>query len=579
MDPKLFPPTDAAEQESIAVLLNLIDHQYIKADIQHRSNYPNIDGNVAVVDDQNVPIAKLEVQVKKIGDNQTKYSCPSTLVTYSQFSTLLPVLLICVDTTNKRAFWKHIFPSMPEYKPNQASSTIHFSEVSDAIDSRGIYIQKWVEIYTDYKKRLANSPTVTAEMVNQLQMTGISAADKRYFQKFIDTVNSLLDNDFITIKELLYPGIWKLGVGIVSSDPTFYRYQIYKIPEDEPAIPLVSKIKDESLFAGQWDPKVIMTASSSRDFARDPVEAAKNSVYRDIGEIIEQKELPIYGPLLSADILIAFIDRYYRCIGVQPYEDSYSVEDLAHGLNVFLYQACLAYIDNLPISPKAIIYIDLDDFDRFLVNTKVTSLTQARTPVNFLIASRDFPIKAVFSSLRYLQANGIRQINRIFGVADRTPPKGRSWVWSRYTPENEIRSVTRVLSNAINAYTLFVSGNHLRLSDSPYLDSSTAIIYEYEPAGSRLGHEGPGLKEYHAQDAREVLPKLSVIVRDPLEPRIDSSEFPTIKFNGEDFHMPMSSSTDATYLFLRAPVYNHLMQMLADDLYRHYELRIHPHNL
>lgn len=578
MVPKPYSNTDAAEQEAIAVFLNLIDHKYIKDDIRRRDKYPNTDGTIDVVDDWQIPRAKLEVQIKKIGDNQTKYSCLSTLVAYSASSTLNPVLLICVDTANKRAFWKHITPLMPEYKPNQASSTIHFSEVSDIIDSSGIYIRKWVEIFEDYKERVANYPTVTAKVANQLELKGISITDKKYFEKFIETANGLLDNDFITVKELLYPGIWKLGVGIVSSTPTFYRYQIYKIPEDEPATPLVSKIEEGSFFITQWDAKTIMTASSSKDFFKDPIEAARNMVYTEVRETIERKELPIYGQLLSADILIAFVDRYYRCIGVQPYQNSYSVGDLAFGMNLFLHQVCLAYIDKMPISPGEIVYIDLDDINGFLMRNQGTPSAKIHAPVYYMIASRNFPIKAAFTSLRYLQANGIKQINRLFGIADRTPPSGRSWVWSRYSPENEISSVTRVLNSSIDAYSSFINGNRLRFPDSPYLDSNTAIIFEYEPVGSSANSDGPSLREHHIDDSGHTLPKLSVIIRDPLKPRVDFSEFPVIKVDGKVYNTSLSSHGEAGYLFQRAPVYNQIIRMMKDDFYRHYDLTVFPSN-
>ncbi|GAI62492.1 unnamed protein product, partial [marine sediment metagenome] len=151
--------------------------------------------------------------------------------------------------------------------PNKKSFTIHFSKVSDSVDSTGIYIQKWRELFKDYNERVNKAPTITAQIANQLELTGISRADKKYFQTFIDTVNGLLDADFITVKNILYPGVWKLGVGIVSSNQTSYRYQIYKIPEDEPSIPLVSRVEDSSLFADQRDPKVIMKALASRDYA------------------------------------------------------------------------------------------------------------------------------------------------------------------------------------------------------------------------------------------------------------------------------------------------------------------------
>ncbi len=575
MEPKPFSPTDAAEQEAIAVFLNLIDHQYIKPDIRQRDTYPNTDGTIAIVNEKSVPVAQLEVQIRKIRINQTKYSCPSSLVAHSHKSTTLPVILICVDTANKCAYWKHISPLMHEFKPKQKSFTIHFSKVSDSVDSTGIYIQKWRELFKDYNERVNKAPTITAQIANQLELTGISRADKKYFQTFIDTVNGLLDADFITVKNILYPGVWKLGVGIVSSNQTSYRYQIYKIPEDEPSIPLVSRVEDSSLFADQRDPKVIMKALASRDYAQDPIKAAETNVYREVSEVIEGNRLPIYGSTLSADILIAFVDRYYRCIGVQPNRNSYSVEELTYGLRVFLHLACLKYINIAPINSDAIYYIDLDDLNDFLIRSSLESSEQMRTPIYF-IKAHNFPINTAFSSLQYLQAKRIRKIDRLFGIEDRNLRGVKNWVYMKYSPENEIKSVTNVLNSSIDAYSSFVTGNRLQFPESPYLNSKTAIIYEYEPIGFETGHKWPSLREYHVET--QELPKLSVMIRDLKEPRIDTTGFPIIKFDGKEYNAPMSSISEAAYLFQSAPVYKHIFEMLKIDMQRHYEIIINPHH-
>ncbi len=574
MEPKPFSPTDAAEQEAIAVFLNLIDHQYIRPDIRQRDTYPNTDGTVAIVNEKNVPVAQLEVQIRKIPINQTKYSCPSSLVAHSDKSTTLPVILICVDTANECAYWKHISPLMQEFKPKQKGFTIHFSKVSDSIDSTGIYIQKWRELFKDYKERVNKAPTITAQIANQLELTGISRADKRYFQTFVDTINRLLDADFITVKNILYPGVWKLGVGIVSSDPTHYRYQIYKIPEDEPSIPLVSRIEVGSVFTDAADPKVILKAVASRDYAQDPIKAAETNVYREVSEVIEGNQLPIYGSTLSADILIAFVDRYYRCIGVKPNRNSYSVEELAYGLNVYLHLACLNYINIAPISPGAIYSVDLDSVNDLLFRSNVKPLEQMRIP-GYFIQSRNFPLNTVYSSIQYLQAKRIRKIDRLFGIEDRNLQGVKNWVYMKYSPENEIRSVTNVLNSSIDAYSSFVTGNRLQFPESPYLDSKTAIIYEYEPIGSETGHKWPSLREYHVKT--QELPKLSVMIQDLKEPRIDTTGFPIIKFDGKEYNETMSSISEAAYLFQSAPVYKHIFEMLKIDMQRHYEIIINPH--
>jgi hypothetical protein len=103
--PTAYSRTDAPEQEAVTTFLSLIDAKCVKADIRVRDKVPNVDGTLELVDPSGVPIGKLDVQVRKIPDGTTKYSCPAELVGYSEVSTL-PVLLVCVDTLHKKAYWK-----------------------------------------------------------------------------------------------------------------------------------------------------------------------------------------------------------------------------------------------------------------------------------------------------------------------------------------------------------------------------------------------------------------------------------------------------------------------------------------
>ncbi|GAI95005.1 unnamed protein product [marine sediment metagenome] len=68
------------------------------------------------------------------------------------------------------------------------------------------------------------------------------------------------------------------------------------------------------------------------------------------------------------------------------------------------------------------------------------------------------------------------------------------------------------------------------------------------------------------------------MIRDLKEPRIDTTGFPIIKFDGKEYNAPMSSISEAAYLFQSAPVYKHIFEMLKIDMQRHYEIIINPHH-
>ena len=95
--PAPFPRTDAAEEAAVITFRSLINPERVKAEIRTRDKYPNIDGTIELVDAELRPFGKFDVQIKKIGEGYTSYSCPASLVGYSEVSTL-PLVLVCVDT-------------------------------------------------------------------------------------------------------------------------------------------------------------------------------------------------------------------------------------------------------------------------------------------------------------------------------------------------------------------------------------------------------------------------------------------------------------------------------------------------
>ena len=101
--PTPYSNTDAAEENAVVIFRSLLDPKRVKADIRTRDKYPNVDGTIELVDQENRPFGKFDIQVKKIGDGKNSYSCPATLVGYSEVSTL-PVLLICTDVSLSKVY-------------------------------------------------------------------------------------------------------------------------------------------------------------------------------------------------------------------------------------------------------------------------------------------------------------------------------------------------------------------------------------------------------------------------------------------------------------------------------------------
>ena len=580
IEPKSYPSTDSQEQDARTVLETLLDSRFEKIDIRTRDKVPNIDGTIELVNEKIKPIGKFDIQLRSIPKGQTSHSCETTLVAYSKTATTLPVLLICVDSQNKLAYWKHINQYMPEFKDKetQQSFVIHFSKESDIIDISRVYRYKWIEIASYYQECIAKYPSISARDIEKIGLETIEPSEREIFQRFIETINNLLDNDFIVIKEIVFPGVWKLGVGIISSDQHHIQYQIYSIPYKDPS-PLVCKLIHGSLFTNKWNKNAVKETRTSKESLLDPIKAGKEFVSERVVAVLKSKLLHIYGQELSSDILFSFVDLYHPALGIKPGSERYLVQDLSIALNKHLFaMAEAALVENIPVGNRKY-SVDLDKLTYYIKTNTPTSKNVFGKPIVFSIGTDSFPISTAYDSLKYLIANGIKEINRSRGLSDIPLAPGASWVWSGYSPENEIKNVTHILNHSLDEYKAFVNGNKLKFPNSHYLDSDTTIIFEYEPIKGSKFEEGPGLNEYHIDNSSHTLPKLIVYAKDKALPHLPvgsntEEKYYTVTYDGKTYKAHSISYSIGHFLFDSTPVLNLVYRMLLDDLSLHYDMTI-----
>lgn len=569
--PAPYSNTDAAEEMAVVTLRSLLDPKRAKADIRTRDKYPNVDGTIELVDQENRPFGKFDIQVKKIGDGQKSYSCPTSLVSYSEVSTL-PVILACVDVPLHQVYWRHITPTMPEYRSDQDSFTIHFDETSDCIASDGIYIQKWEEIIFEFRKRITDFPKLQREIADKLTVKNLPSKDIRLFQQYIDTINRLLDDDFLAIKKILFPDVWKLGVGVFDTSEQWVSFQIYKIPYEEPA-PLVCKLEGNPFHSSVRTPYAISTHGTQRGNLADPETSAKSFVLDKVKQVVGERLLPVHGQLTSIDILFSFVDHYYHLLAISPNQDSYNIEELSYALNQHMLRVCASIASSSAQSGNHFVSLNLESVANHIRSNKVEPIPPSAIPVSFSISSRHFPIKSVFDALRNIVAADIKTIKRPFIRKNSALLPGANWIWSGYNPDDEIQNITLMLENAIPEYSEFIQRNRLKLPESRYLDKSTSIIMEYVPTFTS-GEWGPGLREHHLRNQSQTLPKFAVSIRSDEKSYIDMSAFPQVTYNGDKYEAITSSDSIADFFFSNTPMLNLLYRMLTHDLSEHYGISL-----
>lgn len=561
--PAPYSSTDTAEGDAVLIFESLLDSKRVKTDIRTRDKYPNIDGYIELVDKDNRPFGKFAIQIRKIGDGKKSYSCPSSLVGYSGVSTL-PIILACVDNSSKRAYWRHITYSMPEYKSDQDSFTIRFDDAADSIDIDGTYIQKWTEIIFEYQERIARYPELQLEIANKLTLETLPPGDIRYFQQYVDSINRLFDNEFITIKKIIYPDVWKFGVGIFYASEQSVSFQIYKIPFEKPA-PLVCKLERAAFYPISNNPYAIRNVGIGRGNLSDPEISARSFVLDKVKRVVEERMLPIHGKLTSIDILFEFIDRYYKILSLSPERNSFNIEELSFAINKQMLGVCTSIAANISKEKDLFVSLDLDRINDFLFTNPVRSLSPGSVPVRFSVGSRHFPISTVFDALRNLMNLDIHEIERPFARRSQSQIPG-DWIWSGYTQADEIRNIALMMERALPEYSEFVSQNGFNFPESKYLGSSTAIISEYEPVSTPKLWPGPILREHHLNNQNHKLPKFTFIILTEGSSPVDVSNFPEIIYKGASYSAILSAHVDASFFFTRTPMLNLLYRMLENDL-------------
>lgn len=568
--PAPYSPTDEAEQRALTIFKYLIDPKFIKEDIRSRDKYPNTDGIIEIVDANQSPLGKLEAQVRTLKRGKRNYSCPVSLVEYSK-RTSLPLILICVDVSLEKAFWKHITPLMPEYenKEGQQSFTVYFSEVGNSIDQRGVYIQKWTDLVTDYQERIAKFQILRTE-IGDIDTVPMEREEREIFQRYIDSVNNLLDNELKAVKYLLLPNVWKLGVGLKFTSKSHFGFEIYKVNYSEASV-LVCRIKGSSIFSEGFSDNTISEIYCNRESLDDPENAGRSYVLKRLSNVVENRGFAIYGRLLASEIIYNFIKRYYRCLGLDANFDNYSTSDLDHALNFYLLGMCAAYVNahNLDMD-TAFVPIDLDEMSHYLAGQNLSPLPPGTSPVVFKIDSKFISMRSVSEALNFLVGNEIKSISRPF--VKRKP--GAGLIWDGFSLEDEIESVTTVLSNIVLEYKSFLQGNKLHFPNSHFLDEKTSIIFEYKPAMKTVSSSRPALYQHLVKNSENSLPKILVFTPSSNEQIVDLGDFPTIRIKGNSYHALTSSAYDATFLFRGTPVYDMLYKMLRIDIFDHFDFSV-----
>ena len=247
--PAAYPNTDTDEVRAVNLVNSVLEETgRFKCAIEKRDKVPNSDGTIELVDGDNIPVGKLEVQVKKIAEDKKSFSFERKYYEYSKTLTA-PFLLICVDVEKGLMNWRHIHSLMPEVlaAKEQQSWTIKFS-ANDQIDPASIekIYAAWKRIIDDYLGRVNEYPRINEEL-GQMTLDSIDRDNVVFYQRMIIRANCFFDQNFRGIKTHYFPGLAQLGLALPPKSSNQLAYILYGISFGAPLV-LIRSINENIDF-------------------------------------------------------------------------------------------------------------------------------------------------------------------------------------------------------------------------------------------------------------------------------------------------------------------------------------------
>jgi hypothetical protein len=499
--PKSYPPRTPEEIQAINTFKALLDPHQVIAHIEELSTVPDVDGHLDVLSDNLKPIAKLEVQVRKLPDNfgpSPKLQIDLSIFGYASVTTSNPVLLIGVDIHEKRAYWYHV-PMNVNPPTGQETVMIHFplTQVIDGTDTK--YVVEWLAISQEHHRKLIGYDELLLTLRqlsarSTLTTATLSSPGYPKIHEFLDELNSLIDGPFTVVKRRFYPGCWKLGLAYRDFSPTSVTYVLYPIrPEENQA-----QIKTIDATQNLLSIRGLRGYSGQNPISERPRKHATEVIKDQVNQLLKGKLLDNSGSrVLATEFMFATTDRFAEQMGLEK-KDTFGLTEIEY-----------AFYCHLPFW--------VDEAIRFMVREKrngVTSPFQClyRKPyfnpdmlshqimpeemkqLDELVEtriSRNDPVPKIPIGYEHLPlglfdeysatliAHGATEIHRLYEPPDfsRIPQGGH--FWDAYSPESAERNLRALFTNFPQTYFGIVEQNFPQLKSGlpPFMGATRIIAF------------------------------------------------------------------------------------------------------
>lgn len=569
---------------------------------------PYVDGEIILKRD-NKPIGKLEVQIKTLPDEHSyKYLCETSFIYYCE-NAQNPVLFLGVDLRTEKIYWVYFDSAYIEslnYKEKtheiiklkseqflDRDNTDYFEEWEKIVQAHILKIKDYDKIKDNWNK-LKQLNESLMENFNQ----AINKKNEIFIKihRFLDRLNSYLDNEFEIVKKVYYPDCWKLGLAYSEYNSQFIRYFLYPISADNNDVQI--KEVDEKLekkFQQQKLPYV-------GHFKPNPIDSrpeiyAKEIIRKKLDNIIKNKFINHTGnDFLALEYIIAFIDKFRSQMGLET-KEVYNLAEVQFAFYVYLpvwVEEAVKIITDKNKTPKITLANILQRnnhslyLDPSVINSRITSeekkiieqavqqrLSEPKVNIQYweILGNTNYPFSIFIEFLSYLKNKGANKVNRVYKPKDYSlRGQEEGWHWQLFNPKDAEYNLRQFFSNLYSAYNQILHNNFPLLENQlSFLNNANKVIVVFHIKDKFQGYQdSPGYTIYFVKsDLMENTPIFEILSGEESDHLKEQGFF--ITYKNKTYELLCRESTVYLPIYNDIPMFTYIYEILNEKLNEYFK--------
>jgi len=597
-----FSPTTKLEFKAINVFNYIIDINKCISQVTQNDKTPNIDGNIAVIDDNSNVKGNIEVQIKKMPDKFSGKLChyfPISLLDYAEKIAFNPVIFVSVDCVNSIAYWHEVSNTALSAYANKMKNEsgkflLKFPPENLITQGNSEYVSGWLEILRKRREKFDDYDSIRNEVVSLRERSDpLLGENKPEFEKihsFIDGINQLIDGQFSVLKRNLFSNCWKLGISYKGYTKDSIDFGFYPIPYNRNDLQIKQLPND--LLNGPF-PKGIRSIHSflsSNPLIKEAKLQAAKEVKSYVEDLLKYRLLTHAGSeFLAREYLFAFIDKFFIPLGLTE-KDQYRIDEIQNAVYVhfpFWIDEAIKYLLESPVprnfrfirGPTIIVdpnqlLASLSKEEKRIVEDKVQARMNNKEPKPPVrIANDKFRLEIVIEFLDSFSREPSNEISRVYPKRNfERITSSSGWIWDSYTKDEFGIALRNFYEHFIPTYKVIIDQNFPEIADDlSSLRNVTKMLGLYQFSGEWSLNQLPSFT-YSYLHSDEEAGKYSVnILPEDENQHIFGGDLkkmfdPTVTFEGRQYQNVGGGWGVCDYIFGETPMFEKIYEQLQHDL-------------